>query len=144
MSYSLITVVSITAALAAVLAVPTPPSLAEDIISHLSVGHDRFTLATPDPKVAAPAVLGAKYGFSAAKGFKPYLGTGIAYSLMPEVKPSDVMKLKTGVAAQAGASYQLGGNFSLSLDYKYMYLAPDVHQNDSTPQSIGVGVNIKF
>ncbi len=131
-------------AMMGVLLLEPSQSYAEDVISHLSVGHDRFTLAVPDPKVPLPAVIGAKYGFSASKGFKPYLGTGIAYTLLPEVKPTDIMKLKTGVAAQAGASYQLGGNFSLSLDYKYLYIAPEARQNDTSPQSIGVGVNIKF
>jgi len=141
MSYRLVMTV-VTAMLGVVLGVSH--TFAEDVISHLSVGHDQFTLAAPDPKAPLPAVIGATYGFSVSKGFKPYLGTGIAYTLLPEVKPTDIMKLKTGVAAQAGASYQLGGNFSLRLDYKYLYLAPEARQNDTSPQSIGVCVNIKF
>jgi len=119
-------------------------SLADEVISNLSLGHDRFTLATPDPKVPVPSVLGAKFGFGDAKGFRSYLGTGIAYTLLPEVRPSDTLKVRTGVAAQVGASYQIGGDFSLSVDYKYLHISPDAHHGDAPPQSIGVGVNIKF
>jgi outer membrane protein W len=119
-------------------------SFADDVADHLSLGHDRFTLATPDPKVQIPAVLAAKYGFNVAKGFKSYLGTGFAYTLLPEIKSSDTLKLRTGVAAQAGSSYQLGSNFSLSIDYKYLYIPADAQHVDPPHQSIGIGVNIKF
>jgi outer membrane protein W len=118
---------------------------ADDIIQHLSLGHDRFTLATPDPKIPAPSVIGAKYGFSAANGFRSYLGTGLVYTLLPEIKPTDTLKVKTGAAAQAGASYQFGGNLSLTLDYKYLRIVPEAQRGDaSPPQSIGIGVKIKF
>jgi outer membrane protein W len=120
------------------------PSLSDDAIRHISLGYDRFTTATPDPKNPSPSVIGAKYGFGGERGFKPYLGTGVAYTLLPEVKAGDTMKLKTGVSAQAGASYQLGGNLSLNLDYKYLYIAPEAQHGNAPPQSIGIGVNIKF
>lgn len=119
-------------------------SFADDAISHLSVGHDPFTLATPDPKVQYSSVLGAKYGFSGGKGFMPYLGTGIAYTLLPEAKTGETLKLRTGVAAQAGASYRFGGNLSLTLDYKYLYIPADIQRGEAPPQSIGIGINIRF
>jgi outer membrane protein W len=135
---------AITAIAVGIMLAGATPSLADDAIDHLSLGHDRFTLATPDPKVSAPAVIGAKYGFGGAKGVRSYLGTGLAYTLLPEVRQGDPQKLRTGAAAQAGASYQLGGNLSLSLDYKYLYIAPEAQRGDAPPQSIGIGVKIKF
>lgn len=120
------------------------PSHADEAIRHLSLGHDRFSLEAPDPKVPATSVVGATYGFSAAKGFRSYVGTGLAYTLLPEVKPGDPLKLRTGMAAQAGASYQFGSGFSLRLDYKYLHGSPDTPHGDAPPQSIGIGVNIKF
>jgi len=119
-------------------------ALADEVIDRISLDHDRFTLASPDPKAPVTSVLAAKYGFSEANGFKSYLGTGIAYTLLPELRPSDTSKLRTGVAAQAGASYQLGGNSSLRLDYKYLYIPADAQRGDAASQSIGVGVHIKF
>jgi len=142
MNYSLI--IALHAVILCILLADSTTSPADDAITRLSVGHDPFTHATPDPKVQSPSILGAKYGFSGGKGFMPYLGTGIAYTLLPEVKLGDTTKLKTGVAAQAGASYQFGGNFSLSLDYKYLYIPADLQRGEAPPQSIGVGVNIRF
>ena len=138
---SILAVNSLVVGIMLAVASPTP---ADDAISHLSLGHDRFTLATPDPKAPSPSVIGAKYGFSDVNGFRSYLGTGIAYTLLPEVKPGDALKLRTGMAAQAGASFQLRGNLSLSLDYKYLLIAPEAQRGDAPPQSIGIGVQIKF
>lgn len=88
----------------------------------------------------------AKYGFSFAKDFKPYLGTGLAYSFQPEAKPGDTIKIKAGVAGQAGFSYLLGGNSSLNIDYKYFNVVQGATHGDSktAPQSLGVGLEIKF
>jgi len=142
MNYSLI--VTIRMLIVCIMLAASTASLADDPISHLSVGRDPFTLATPDPKVQSSSILGAKYGFSGGKGFVPYLGTGIAYTLLPEVKHGDPLILRTGVAAQAGASYRFGGNHSLTLDYKYLYIPADIQRGEAPPQSIGIGVNIRF
>ncbi|MDD5287063.1 MAG: outer membrane beta-barrel protein [Desulfuromonadaceae bacterium] len=135
---------AVSAIIAGIMVAGPMTSLADDAISHLSLGHDRFTLAVPDPKVPLPSVFGAKYGFSGDNGFRSYFGTGLAYTLLPEVRQSDSLKIKTGVAAQVGTSYQLGGNSSLTLDYKYLHISPDAQQRAAPPQSIGIGVNIKF
>lgn len=142
MNYSLI--IALRAVILCILLAGSTNTLADDAIARLSVGHDPFTQVPPDPKVQSPSVLGAKYGFSGSKGFTPYLGTGIAYTLLPEVKPGDAMKLKTGVAAQAGASYRFDGGFSLSLDYKYLFMPVEIQRGEAPPQSIGIGVNIRF
>lgn len=130
-------------AVAGMMLAETVAVCADDTASRFSVGHAPFTMAAPDPKSPAPSVLGARYGFGGS-GVVPYLGTGIAYTLLPEMKPGDPIKLRTGVAAQAGASYRVGGSFSLSLDYKYLYIPADIQHGEPPPQSIGIGVNIKF
>jgi outer membrane protein W len=143
MNYRLFSAVTIIVVI--IIFTESAPSLADDTFRHLTLGHDRFTLATQDPKVPMPSVIYAKYGFGGENGFRSYLGTGLAYTLLPEVKPTDSLKLRTGVAAQAGASYHLGGTLSLTLDYKYLYITPEAQHGDAQPpQSIGIGVNIKF
>jgi opacity protein-like surface antigen len=78
------------------------------------------------------------------KDFTPYIGTGVAYVLPQDVGVSDAStKLKTGLAGQAGVSFNLGINSALVLDYKYLRLNTDP-TNSAPPQSVGIGVNIKF
>jgi len=94
-----------------------------------------------------PGVLTAKYGFSLMKDFTPYIGTGLAYQLPQEAGVTDSSKLKTGMAGQAGISFNLGTNSAMVIDYKYLRLNNDPSSSDkgSAPQSsVGVGVNIKF
>ena len=112
---------------------------------------DGFTLGTgtlqpvtTDTAGKNPGVLTAKYGFSLLKDFTPYIGTGVAYILPQDVGITDAStKLKTGVAGQAGVSFNLGINSALVLDYKYLRLNTDP-SNSAPPQSVGIGVNIKF
>jgi outer membrane protein W len=124
----------------------TTISCAEEEGSRLSLGYTSMNLAPADPKAPAPAAVTAKYGFGSAKDFKPYLGTGLAYSYQPEAKPGDTTKIRAGVAGQAGFRYLLGGNSSLSFDYKYFNVTPDPTRGDSrtAPHSLGVGFDIKF
>jgi len=94
-----------------------------------------------------PGVVTAKYGFSLLKNFTPYVGTGLAYVLPQEAVVTDTpTKLKTGLAGQAGVSFNLGGNSSLVIDYKYLHFTNDPPNSDkgTPPQSVGIGVNIKF
>jgi len=94
-----------------------------------------------------PGVLTAKYGFSLLKDFTPYVGTGLAYILPQEAVVIDTStKLKTGLAGQAGVSFKLGGKSSLNIDYKYLHFINDPPNSDkgTPPQSVGIGVNIKF
>jgi len=122
-------------------------SYAEEVYKSFSLGYGCLSPGATDAKAPSPSVLTAKYGFSLAKDFVPYVGTGLAYSFTPEVKPGDTtQRIKTGVAGQAGFKFLLGVNSSLSLDYKYLCLEPDVvHGGSSVPtQSLGVGLDIKF
>lgn len=116
---------------------------AEEIIDRLSLRHDDIRLVTDDPKKPAPSLLTAKFGFRESSGFMPYLGTGLVYTLQQDEKKKDKM-ISTGIAGQAGFSYLLDKNSSLNIDYKYLHMPPDSKNNDSSPQSIGIGVKIKF
>lgn len=120
-------------------------SSAEDAYQ-FSLGGGNLTTAPADEKAPEPGLITAKYGFKIAKDFMPYMGTGLAYSYQPDSKTGDITKLKTGLAAQFGFNYKLGLNSTFKLDYKYLSLSPDLPNNDSktTPQSVGVGIDIKF
>lgn len=122
------------------------PSPAEDVIKQFSLGGSTLTDGPSDAKAPEPGVVTAKYGFVIAKDFIPYLGTGLAYRYQPDTKTGDMMSFQTGVAAQVGFSYLLDVNSTLKLDYKYLSLSPEPSRHDSqtTPQSIGIGIDVKF
>lgn len=122
------------------------PGFTEDDYRQFSLGGDRLTMTPPDAKAPEPGIVTAKYGFKVKKDFIPYLGTGLAYSYQPDSKTGDIVKIRTGVAAQVGFSYLLGTSSTLKLDYKYLSFSPDEAQGEprTTPQSIGIGLDIKF
>ena len=119
---------------------------AEDFHRQLLLGGESLTMAPADPKDPVPGVVTAKYGFRIARDFMPYVGTGLAYTFQQDMKTGDIIKIKTGVAAQLGFNYLLGTNTTLKLDYKYLSLSPELPHGDSRapPQSLGIGLDIKF
>lgn len=117
---------------------------ADELIDRLHLDYGSVTSKIDDPKAPPPSLLTAKYGFKSLKGFTPYLGTGLAYTLQPSAKPGEKTKITTGIAGQAGFSYLLDENSSLNIDYNYLHLSPDQNHGDSPPQSLGVGIKIKF
>jgi outer membrane protein W len=122
-------------------------SYADEFYKSFSLGYGSLNPGPADAKAPSPSVLTAKYGFSFSKDFQPYVGTGLAYSTPPDIKPGDsAQRIKTGVAGQAGFKFRLDDNSSLRLDYKYLHLEPDLLHGGSSapPQSLGVGVEIKF
>ena len=74
------------------------------------------------------------------------MGTGLAYTYQPDVRYGDITKFKAGVAAQFGFNYLIDTNSTLKLDYKYLSISPDLPRGDSKspPQSVGIGLDIKF
>lgn len=119
---------------------------AGEFYQQFSLGAGGLTDAPSDAKAPEPGVITAKYGFQIAKDFVPYMGTGLAYTYQPDMKTGDITKLRTGVAAQFGFNYLLGANSTLKLDYKYLSVSPEQPFSDSRtpPQSIGIGLDIKF
>lgn len=122
------------------------PVFAGELYQQFSLGGGSLTKAPSDAKAPEPGLLTAKYGFRIAKDFMPYMGTGLAYTYQPDTKTGDITRLKTGVAAQFGFNYLLGTNSTLKLDYKYLSISPDLPRGDSKtpPQSLGIGIDIKF
>jgi opacity protein-like surface antigen len=122
------------------------PSYAEEEFHTFSLGYGKLTLAPVDTKAPEPGIVTARYGFRIARDFMPYMGTGLAYSYQPEIKPGDTLKFKAGMAGQIGFRYLLSPFSSLNLDYKYLYITPELQRGDSKtpPQSIGIGLDIHF
>ena len=107
-----------------------------------------FTTPPPvEPQVQIPESLTLKFKPDVSKIFKPFLGTGTAYSIKTQ-EPYDESKkeMKAGFGANAGFGLLLGKNSSLNFDYKYLYLTPDVKRalDGTTPQQIGIGFDMKF
>ena len=122
------------------------PVFAEEPFQSFSLGGGTLTSTPVDTKAPEPGVVTAKYGFKIAKDFLPYMGTGLAYSYQSDMKSGDITKLRTGVAAQIGFNVLLGSQSTLKLDYKYLSISPELPRGDSktAPQSLGIGLDIKF
>jgi len=118
----------------------------EELYKRFSLSTDKLTNAPVDANVSEPGVITAKYGFSIDRDFLPYVGTGLAYSYIPDTKSGDITNIKTGIAAQLGFAYLLGKSLTLKLEYKYLSILPDLPRGDSTapPQSLGIGLDIRF
>lgn len=117
-------------------------------LERLSLGFDKLAPGTGEQQATAPASLTMKYGFGLQKGVTPYVGTGVAYILSSEGKPGETApaRFKTGLAGQAGVKIDLGNSSLLKVDYQYLRVTPDTPRSDTstTPQSIGIGLEIKF
>jgi outer membrane protein W len=90
----------------------------------------------------------AKYGPWLDKEVKPYIGLGVGYSLPGQKdKPGDDPGgMKAGAAGQAGLSYKLSKHAKVDLDYRYLYLSPDLTHggNTTAPQLFGVRLGCDF
>ena len=113
----------------------------------LSLGYGSLSPVARDAKTPSPNSLTIKYGFSLLKDIRPYVGTGVAYVLPADARLGDnPVRIKTGLAGVAGIKFDLGISSSLKIDYKYLRVNPDQSgvNNGTPPQSIGVGLEIKF
>jgi outer membrane protein W len=113
----------------------------------ISIDYGSLTPTPTNPNWQPPSALTIKLKPQSSSDFKPYLGTGLAYSIPAQDVPHAANKeIKTGIAGSAGFSYLVGKNSSLNFDYKYLYIAPDaklVHEG-KTPQLLGIGLDLKF
>jgi outer membrane protein W len=113
----------------------------------ISIGYGSQTPTPTNPYWQPPSALTIKVKPKTSNKFKPYLGTGLGYSLpsqdIPHATNTDI---KSGVAGSAGFSYGVGKNSSLNVDYKYLYLAPDAKlmREGENPQLLGIGFDLKF
>ena len=113
----------------------------------ISIGYGSQTPTPTNPYWQAPTALTIKLKPKTSNKFKPYLGTGLGYSLpsqdIPHATNNDI---KSGFAGSAGFSYGVSKNSSLNVDYKYLYLAPDarlMHEGEN-PQLLGIGFDLRF
>jgi len=118
----------------------------EEAYEGLSLGGAALSITPDDAKAPEHGVVTAKYGFKIAQDILPYFGTGLAYTYQPDSRTGEMTNIRTGIAAQIGLSYFLNTGLTLKLDYKYLSLSPERTQGDAreTPQSIGIGLDIKF
>jgi outer membrane protein len=99
-----------------------------------------------------PPTLTAQYHFTSIPGFRPYLGAGVNYTNISDVKILDgAVGLKHnsyGLAVQAGADIPVGGGWVVNLDVKKVQIATHVYLNsvdqgkfkvDPTLLSVGFG-----
>jgi outer membrane protein W len=121
---------------------------ADGLIKDMSLGYQKLDqTAEDDPtRYSVTKTLTAKYSFNQGKEVKPYIGTGLAYTQLPDIKPGENSKINAGVAAQAGLMIQIDKNAFFNIDYKYLHLTPETAREDNKvrPQSFGFGLNIKF
>jgi outer membrane protein W len=109
-----------------------------------------FGSTIPPPvetQLLAPESLTLKYKPDSSETFKPFLGTGLTFSTKTqETNIETKQEIKAGVGASAGLGVKLGKDSSLNVDYKYLYLVPDVKRvhEGTTPQQIGIGFDLKF
>jgi len=132
---------------ACILLMGTIAAFAGDDLNRLSLGYGSLTPSRiEDPKAQQFGQLTAKYRLGSSDFFKPYVGTGLAYSYQPDVNTGTTPKIRTGLAGQAGFSILLDEKSSLNLDYKFLDIGSDSARKNSSspPQSIGVGLEIKF
>ncbi|MGK5034408.1 OmpW/AlkL family protein [Janthinobacterium sp. LB3P118] len=101
-----------------------------------------------------PPTLSLQYHFMPEKQFSPYLGAGINYTTMSDVKLGG-LRLEHdswGYSLQAGVDYKLDKNWSLNFDIKKVQIRSDVmtaagakiSEVKVDPILIGVGVGYRF
>ncbi|NHZ80442.1 outer membrane beta-barrel protein [Massilia sp. CCM 8695] len=101
-----------------------------------------------------PSVLG-QYHFNPIGQFKPYLGAGINYTRMSQVKLLDgaggLENHSVGLALQTGLDFRIDKNWSLNLDIKRITIRSDVMISGAKvstvkidPVLIAVGAGYRF
>ncbi|NHQ91613.1 MULTISPECIES: OmpW/AlkL family protein [Janthinobacterium] len=102
-----------------------------------------------------PPTLSLQYHFMPEKQFSPYVGAGINYTNISDVKllngAGRLEHDSWGYSLQAGVDYKLDKNWSLNLDIKKVQIRSDVFIGGAKasevkvdPILIGVGVGYRF
>lgn len=92
-----------------------------------------------------PPVLTAQYHFTGLPVARPYVGLGLNYTRVSDVKLNTVPSLgldlgrnSIGLAAQVGADFPVGGGWLVNVDAKYAQLGVDVKSNGAKVGEFGV------
>jgi outer membrane protein len=102
-----------------------------------------------------PPTLSVQYHFTELPGFRPYVGVGVNYTNLSEVKIlNGAVNLKRnsyGLAAQVGADVPLGGGWLLNVDVKKVQIGTHVYLSGVDkgsfkvdPLLLSVGVGLRF
>ncbi|NWJ42002.1 MAG: OmpW family protein [Geothrix sp.] len=104
-----------------------------------------------------PPTLTAQWRFLPGGAVDPYIGAGLNYTLISDVKLADgaldLDKSSLGLAAQAGVDIQLAPKWSLNVDVKYVQIKSDVKVAATgakvttvkvDPMLYGVGIGYRF
>lgn len=106
-----------------------------------------------------PPTLTAQYHFTGMSGFRPYVGAGLNYTNISDVKWGatgtalglNLKRNSYGLAAQAGLDVPVGGGWLVNLDAKYVQIGTDVTSNGTKigtfkvdPWLLSLGVGKRF
>lgn len=107
-----------------------------------------------------PPTLTLQYHFLPENKFRPYVGAGVSYVLIPDEDPGDAISVdygngNIGFALQAGFDYYLTKNWCLNVDIKKVWVDVDatvqvlpgayVRTNvDVDPWLFGIGIGYRF
>lgn len=107
-----------------------------------------------------PPTLTLQYHFFPTNAFRPYVGAGFSYVLIPDEDPGDALSIdyddgQVGLALQVGFDYFFNKNWCLNVDVKKVWVdvdvtvqvAPGAYVNttvDVDPWLIGIGVGYRF
>lgn len=100
-----------------------------------------------------PPTLSLQYHFAPDATFRPYVGAGVNFTYISDVKLGGLTlsRTSTGLSVQAGFDYALDKNLSLNFDIKKVQLRADVESAGTKltevkidPWLIGVGIGKRF
>lgn len=102
-----------------------------------------------------PPTLSAQYHFTNLGGFRPYVGAGVNYTNISDVKIlNGAVNLKRnsyGLAIGAGVDVPLSGGWVLNLDVKKINIATNVYLSGADkgkfkvdPTLVGIGAGLRF
>lgn len=134
------------------------PNFAAELILTVPQEHDVTLSGT---KIGTfkhlPPTLTAQWHFLPGGTVNPYVGAGLNYTLISDVKLAngalDLGKSSTGLAAQAGVDFKVASNCYINLDIKYVQLKTDVKVAATgakvttvkvDPMLYGLGIGYRF
>jgi len=105
-----------------------------------------------------PPILTGKYNFNPDGSFRPYLGAGVNFTLLSDVRLNvptvgalELSRTSVGPAAQGGFDYKLAEHWFANVDVKWAMLRADVKYGSATvsrvevnPFLFGVGMGYRF
>ncbi|KQT57732.1 MULTISPECIES: OmpW/AlkL family protein [unclassified Aureimonas] len=126
--------------------VPTRPKIAGSLVGHFEIGNI----------LSAAASASLQYHFLPDARLNPYMGAGVSYSTPISIKPAEGItdfdvKAQMSIMLQAGADYQISGNWFGNGVAKYIFVPEQVYTSESTKfisdsdiVFVGAGIGYRF